>query len=135
MKFLKAALSITIILLLVNSLIYFDNHITYFANYAHDTYLAVLILGAILFFIVFVFKIRRNNKFVFRADDELSSKRKYKGGYYAFFYTLLLWFYLFNSRSQFTDISNLLGGGIILSLLIGVVTILVSNYNLHEKQD
>jgi len=135
MKILKEVLSVVFILLLVKGLIYFDNHSSYFANYANDNLLALIIYGAILLFSVFIYKTRKNKKFVLRADDELSSERKHKGCYYAYFYTLLLWFFLFGYRIQFTDISNLLGGGIILSLLIGVVSMLASNFDSYEKQD
>lgn len=135
MKILKKVLSVVFILILVKGLIYFDNHSSYFANYAHDTLLSVIIYGAIFLFVVFIYKTRKNKRFIFRADDELSSERKFKGGYNAYFYTLLLWFFLYSYRIQFTDISNLVAGGIILSLLIGVVSMLASNFNFYEKQD
>jgi hypothetical protein len=133
MKVLKIVLSVVIVHLLVKGLVYFDKHSNYFANYANDTLLALIIYGAILFFVVFIYSIRKNKRLGFQADDELSSLRKYKVGYNAYFLNLLLWFFIFNQKSQFSDISNLLGGGIILSLVIGVVSMLASRFDSYEK--
>jgi len=133
MKKLKKILSVVFVFLLVKGLVYFDKHSNYFANYAHDTLLALIILAAIIIFIVFIYKIRHNKRFVLQADDELSSLRKYKGGYNAYFLNLVLWVFLFTVRIQFSDISNLVGGGIILSLIIGVVSILASSFDTYEK--
>jgi hypothetical protein len=83
--------------------------------------------------IIVFFKIRKYAGPIFQADDELSRVRKWKVGYLAYFLNLLLWLFLFTDRIKFTDITNLIGGGIILSLIIGVVSLLYSRYISYEE--
>ncbi len=133
MKTLGRILLILIVLLLEKTLLYFDHNFNYFANYAHDTLLSVILYGAIVLFILIFYKIRKNKGIGFRADDEFTTLRKWKVGYYAYFLTLILWLNIFNDKIQFTDISNMIGGGIILSLLIGVITLLYFRFYPSEK--
>lgn len=135
MKYLKRILFVVIIYLLEKGLLYFDNHTDYFANYAHGTLLSLIIIGLFFFTIIFFFKISVNKNFVFRVDDELSSARKYQLGYSAYFFSLILWLFLFFDRINFSDISNLIGGGIILSLLIGIILTIASRIRPYEEQN
>jgi len=55
-------------------------------------------------------------------DDELSILIKYKIGYYSFLASSFLWYLLFALKDDFPDIETILGGGILLSTLIVIVT-------------
>ncbi len=135
MKFLKAFFVVIIISIFEKGLLYFDNHVSYFAHYAHDTALALIVYGLIIFFILVFYRIRKRNWLGIESDDEMSKVRKYKIGYYAYVNNLFLWLFLFTDRIKFHDISNLVGGGIIFSLLIGLFSILLVKKGLYEKQN
>ena len=55
-------------------------------------------------------------------DDELSLLIKYKIGYYSFLASSFLWYLLFILKDDFPDTETILGGGILLSTLIVIVT-------------
>ena len=55
-------------------------------------------------------------------DDELSILIKYKIGYYSFLASSFLWYLLFVLKDDFPDTETILGGGILLSTLIVIVT-------------
>ena len=126
---------VVIIFALEKGLLYFDNHCNYFAHYAHDTLLAVTLSGAILSFVYFFYGIKRKKRLKMDADDELSKVVKYRAGHIAFVLNLIFWLFLFSDRIRFTDLSNLLGGGLLISLFIGLLSLLVSRYYPYAKQD
>jgi hypothetical protein len=55
-------------------------------------------------------------------DDEFSLLIKYKIGYYSFLGSSFLWYLLFILKDDFPDTETILGGGILLSTLIVIVT-------------
>ena len=55
-------------------------------------------------------------------DDEFSLLIKYKIGYYSFLASSFLWYLLFVLKDDFPDTETILGGGILLSTLIVIVT-------------
>jgi hypothetical protein len=55
-------------------------------------------------------------------DDEFSLLIKYKIGYYSFLASSFLWYLLFILKDDFPDTETILGGGILLSTLIVIVT-------------
>ncbi len=55
-------------------------------------------------------------------DDEFSLLIKYKTGYYSFLESSFLWYLLFVLKDDFPDTETILGGGILLSTLIVIVT-------------
>jgi hypothetical protein len=135
MRILRTVLFVVFIFILEKCLLYFDNHSDYFANYAHDTMLAIIIIVAIILFALIFYKIRKSKLFGLNADDELSKVRKYKAGYFAFYMNLLFWLLLYSDRIRFTDISNLMGGGILTSLFIGIFSLLLSSFGLYDEQN
>ena len=133
MKTLRVSILVLIVYFLEKGLLYFDQNSNFFANYAHDTLLSLIVVGAIFLFIIIFFGIRKNGGLGFRADDELTTVRKWKVGYLAYRLNLILWLFLFSDRMKFTDISNLIGGGIILSLFVGVLSLLYFRFYPSEK--
>jgi hypothetical protein len=79
----------------------------------------------------------------FPAEDELSTRIKYKAGYYAFMASLYMWLFIFLFKGVFPDVhlfnersvDTVLGGGILLMavLSIAIKTYLTSHY--HEDQN
>jgi len=132
---LRRFLLIILVFLFEKGLVYFDNNSHYFAHYAHDTLLSIIIYVLIIVFIIAFLKIRRSPGSVFQADDELSMARKWKVGYLAYILNLWLWLLLFSDRVKFSDITNLIGGGIILTLIIGVVSFLYFRIFSYEEQN
>jgi len=135
MKILRTVLFVVYIFILEKCLLYFDNHSDYFANYAHDTMLAIIIIVAIILFALIFYRVRKHKLVGFYADDELSKIRKYKAGYFAFYMNLFFWFLLYSDRIRFTDISNLMGGGILISLFIGIFSLLLSSFGIYDEQN
>ena len=58
-------------------------------------------------------------------DDELSLLIKYKIGYYSFLGSSFLWYLLFVLKDSFPDTETILGGGVLLSTLIVIVTSII----------
>jgi len=58
----------------------------------------------------------------FPADDERTKLLNYKSGYFAYLGSMYMWLFIFLFRSKFPDIEMMLGGGILLSALIGFIT-------------
>ena len=54
-------------------------------------------------------------------DDEFTMQIKHKAGFYAYIASLYMWLFLFLFRGVFSDVETLIGGGILLSGLIGFV--------------
>ena len=54
-------------------------------------------------------------------EDEFTTLVKYMGGYYAYVASLYMWLFLFLFKDFFPDIETLLGGGILLSGVIGFI--------------
>jgi hypothetical protein len=71
----------------------------------------------------------------FPAEDEMSTRIKYKAGYYAFTVSLYMWLFIFLFNRFFPNVETMLGGGILLSavLSIAIKSYLTSHYD--EDQD
>jgi len=67
-------------------------------------------------------KSKNNKKNGIPVDDELSILIKYKTGYHSYMASAFLWYILFVFKDSFPDTETILGGGILLSSLIVIVT-------------
>lgn len=96
--------------------------------------LFILILIIILGIVVFVNALRkeRDIKAGLPVDDELSTRIKYKAGYYAYLTSMYMWLFIFLLKDNFPDVETMLGGGILLSAAISVIIKYVVKYKFDE---
>jgi hypothetical protein len=66
-------------------------------------------------------------------EDEFTTQVKYKSGFYAYIASLYMWLFIFLFRDLFPDIESLVGGGILLSGVIGFVCKGIVRRQLNEK--
>jgi len=67
------------------------------------------------------------------ADDEFTIQIKYKAGYYAYISSMYMWLFIFLFRGLFPDIETLVGGGILLSGVIGFVCKMIVKKKIDDK--
>ncbi len=65
-------------------------------------------------------------------EDEFTSKIKHKAGFYAYIASLYMWLILFLLRGFFPDVETLVGGGILLSGVIGYVCKLIVKQEIND---
>jgi len=53
------------------------------------------------------------------VEDEFTTKIKHKSGFYAYIASMYMWLFIFLFRGLFPDIETIVGGGILLSGVIG----------------
>ena len=96
--------------------------------------LFILILIIILGIVVLVNALRkeRDIKAGLPVDDELSTRIKYKAGYYAYLTSMYMWLFIFLLKDNFPDVETMLGGGILLSAAISVIIKYVVKYKFDE---
>jgi hypothetical protein len=99
--------------------------------------LYIFILIIILSVVVLVNAIKKDKeeKAGIPTDDELSTRIKYKAGYYAFIASMYMWMLIFFFKRYFPDVETMLGGGILLSAAISVGIKYYIKYNYSEEQD
>jgi magnesium-transporting ATPase (P-type) len=66
-------------------------------------------------------------------DDEFTMHIKYKAGFYGYIGSLYMWLFLFLFRDFFPDTETLVGGGILLSGVIGFTSKMIVKNQLDEK--
>ena len=78
----------------------------------------IIIIGSVALFYA-----RKKEKEMegFPLEDEMSLLYKYKVGYYAYVYSMYMWFIIFIFKDKFPDVETMLGGGILLSALISFI--------------
>ena len=96
--------------------------------------LFILILIIILGIVVFVNALRRDRdiKAGLPVDDELSTRIKYKAGYYAYLTSMYMWLFIFLLKDNFPDVETMLGGGILLSAALAVIIKYAVKYKFDE---
>jgi len=120
-----------LIFLIVFGLKYLENQTGFFKS-INPLFLFALII------IAFVYTLRSlkrkgKKKNGIPIDDELSLLIKYKIGYYSFLASSFLWYLLFALKDDLPDIETILGGGILLSTLIVIVTsIIIKRFSNEE---
>lgn len=65
-------------------------------------------------------------------EDELSLQIRNKSGYYAYMASMYMWLFIFLFKDKFPDIETMLGGGILLSALIGFISKLIVKRDLND---
>ncbi len=80
-----------------------------------DLFIFLMIIVAGVYAFVVNMRKFKDEEAGFPAEDELSTRIKYKAGYYAFIGSLYMWLFLFLFKSFIPDVETLVGGGILLS--------------------
>jgi len=96
--------------------------------------IALIIISAIYAFVVH-FKQHKDVQSGFPAEDEMSTRIKYKAGYYAFLASLYMWLFIFMFKDLFTDVETMLGGGILVSAALSIVIKIYVTRHYHEDQN
>jgi len=132
MKNRKKRFMITFISIMVISLgyIYLDKGTELFKGLELIIVLLITIAGIIA--LIRVIKKDKNLNEGLPEDDELSTKIKYKSGYYAYMATMYIWVIIFILKDLFPDKQSMLGGGILLSALISFVAKYFVKKNFYE---
>lgn len=112
--------SYLIILSLVTVLRSFENQTGFFKSI--DPLLLLLIVVIAFIYTIQSLKSKNKKKNGIPVDDEFSILIKYKIGYYSYLASAFLWYVLFVFKDHFHDTETILGGGILLSSLIVIVT-------------
>jgi len=66
-------------------------------------------------------------------NDEFTTQIKYKAGFYAYITSMYMWLFLFLFRWLFPDIETIIGGGILLSGVIGFICKMIVKQNINDK--
>jgi hypothetical protein len=95
---------------------------------------ALIIITAIYAFVTHL-KQHKDVQSGFPAEDEMSTRIKYKAGHHAFLVSMYMWMFIFLFKDVFPDVETMLGGGILFSVAmsIGIKSYLTRHY--HENQD
>ena len=99
-----------------------------------DIFIFVLIMIGGMYAFVTHLRRYKDVKSGFPAEDEMSTRIKYKAGYYAFMASLYMWLFIFLFKDLFSDVETMLGGGILMSAVLAIV---IKSYltRYHEDQD
>jgi len=96
--------------------------------------LVYLLIGVLAIISVFyAFKKMKEEKEGQPKDDEFTNQIKYKSGYYAYVASMYMWLFLFLFRSYFPDIETIVGGGVLLSALIGFISKMMVKREINEE--
>lgn len=68
-------------------------------------------------------------------EDELTTQIKHKAGHDAYIASLYMWLFFFLFKDFFPDVETLLGGGILLTGLIGFIAKMLAKRNLHAESN
>ena len=112
-----------VILSTVFGLKYFENQTGFFKS-IDPLFLLALITIAFVYTLLSL-KRKGKKKNGIPIDDEFSLLIKYKIGYYSFLASSFLWNLLFIFKDNFPDTKTILGGGILLSTLIVIITSII----------
>ncbi len=93
-------------------------------------FILILVLGIIA--LIRALKKDKEEKEGLTLEDELSTQLKYKSGYYAYLYSMYMWMFIFFFKDKFPNVESMLGGGILLSALIGFIIKVYVKRNFNE---
>lgn len=112
--------------------IYYENG---FIPAGLDLLIFVMIVIGAIYALVRAVKRQKDVDSGFPAEDEMSTRIKYKAGYYAFLSSLYMWLFIFLFHRFFPDVETMLGGGILLSAVTAMAIRGYMARNYHENQD
>ncbi len=97
-----------------------------------DLFIFTLIILIAVIALIQALKTDKDEKAGLPADDELSTRIKYKSGYYAFLVSMYMWLFIFLFNDKFPDNETMLGGGILLSALISFIAKYAVTHKFNE---
>ncbi len=68
-------------------------------------------------------------------EDELTTQIKHKAGHDAYIASLYMWMFIFLLRDFFPDVESMVGGGILLSGLIGFIAKIIVRRKFNEESN
>jgi len=129
--------STTALLLLVGLTLTFTLGVLAYSQMAEIQPKMLLIYGLIgivaLISIVVAIKKMKEEKEGQPIEDEFTTQVKYKSGFYAYIASMYMWLFIFLFRGLFPDTETLVGGGILLSGVIGFVCKGIVRRQINEK--
>ena len=100
-----------------------------------DVFIFLLIIVGGVYAFVDQMKKHKDIQAGFPAEDEMSTRIKYKAGHHAFMASMYLWLFIFLFHDHFPDIETMLGAGILLSAVLAIVIKSYLTRTYHENQD
>jgi uncharacterized membrane-anchored protein len=100
-----------------------------------DLFIFVMIVIGAVYALVTAIRRQKDVESGFPAEDEMSTRIKYKAGYFAFMFSLYMWLFIFLLHRFFPDVETMLGGGILLSAVMSMAIKVYLTRNFHENQD
>lgn len=97
-----------------------------------ELFILILIISLGIVAIINALKRDRDNKAGIPVEDELSTRIKYKAGYYAYLISMYMWLFIFLLKDNFPDVETMLGGGILLSGALSVIIKYAVKYKFDE---
>ncbi len=101
----------------------------------YDVLTTLLFLLLSPFFIYLSIKKYKEEKKGLATEDEMSMRLKYKSGYYAYVYSVMMWMLIYFLKDIFPNTDLMLGIGIVLSILIGLISKLSIKRNFNEESN
>ena len=95
---------------------------------------ALIMIGGIYAFVTHL-KQHKDVQSGFPAEDEMSTRIKYKAGYHAFMVSIYIWLFIFLFKDFFPDVESMLGSGILLSAILSMLIKAYLTRNYREDQD
>lgn len=93
----------------------------------------ILIIALAVIALVIAFRKDKEERSGFTIEDELSKLMKFKAGHDAYLASMYMWLFIFLFKDMFPDTESMLGGGILLSGLIGVISRQVVKHRFNEE--
>lgn len=129
--------SLYVLLLIVGLTLTFVTGVIWYSQMAEIQPKMLIIYGLIvivaLISIVVAIKKMKEEKEGQPLEDEFTTQLKYKSGFYAYIASMYMWLFIFLFRGISSDVETLLGGGILLSGVIGFVCKFFVKRQLNEK--
>ena len=100
-----------------------------------DVFILFLIIVAAIYAFVTHLKQHKDVQSGFPLEDEMSTRIKYKAGYYAFMASLYMWLIIFLLKGWFPDVETMLGGGILMSAVLSIAIRSYLTRHYHEAKD
>jgi hypothetical protein len=97
-----------------------------------ELFILILIISLGIVAIINALKRDREIKAGIPVDDELSTRIKYKAGYYAYLTSMYMWMFIFLLKDNFPDVETMLGGGILISGALSVIIKYAVKYKFDE---
>jgi predicted RND superfamily exporter protein len=133
MKKLAMFVFVLSLLMVAGKMAYCGNGSEMFQFSTLKVVLIVIILLLAVIAILNALKKSREKKEGIPREDEMSVKIKYKAGYQAYIASMYMWLFIFFFKEYFPNNESMLGGGILLSALIGYIVRLRIKQKLHEE--